>query len=252
MKPVWVLIFVMVALTVRPGASPAGDIREERVRFEPGAAAATLKGSITGDRIVDYLFGARAGQTMRVRLEADNDGAYFNVLPPRSEAAIAIGANLGNAWTGTLPVDGDYRVRVFLVRSAARRGETAAYTLTVGITSGPAGERHAGDARHAGTSFHATGEVPCSVGPDPKGSARCSFGVIRGGPGNAEVHLAPVGYDVMLHPDKVETILLFKGDTATSADPKDKVTAEKRGDEWSIGVNDVRFYTIYDAVIVGG
>lgn len=73
---------------------------------------------------------------------------------------------------GTLPVDGDYTVRVYLMRSAARRNETAEYTLTVGIT----------------------GQVSCSVGPDPKGSAQCSFGVIRGpAAGQAEVRLAPPG-----------------------------------------------------------
>lgn len=49
---------------------------------------------------VDYLLGARAGQTMRVTLQTNNGANYFNVLPPGSNTAIAIGANLGNRWTG--------------------------------------------------------------------------------------------------------------------------------------------------------
>jgi len=32
-----------------------------------------------------------------------------------------------------LPADGDYRVRVYLVRAAARRNESSAYTLTIGV-----------------------------------------------------------------------------------------------------------------------
>ena len=244
-------LIVIAGLSLRPGILAAQDIRQERVSFKAGASSATLKGSIKGDEAVDYRLGAKAGQTMSVTLKTNNGANSFNVLPPGSEAAIAIGASLGNAWTGTLPVDGDYTVRVFLIRAAARRNETAKYTLDVGINS-PAGEARANDAKVAGTQYHATGMVPCSVGPDPKGSAQCSFGVIRGATGNAEVHLAAVGYDVKLHPDKVETVLVFAGETVIARDLKQKVTAKKVGDEWSIGVNDFLFYTIPEAVISGG
>ena len=132
------------------------EIRTERVQFKKGADGATIKGGIKGYQFVDYLLGARAGQTMHVTLQTNNGANYFNVLPPGSNAAIAIGANLGNEWTGTLPVDGDYTVRVYLMRSAARRNETANYTLSVSITG-------RADAKVAETPYHATGTVPCSV-----------------------------------------------------------------------------------------
>jgi len=225
-------------------------IRQERVTFAPGASSATLQGSITGDESVDYVLGAKAGQTMTVTMKTAHGANYFNVLPPGSEAAIAIGSNLGNKWSGTLPVDGDYRIRVYLMRSAARRNERAAYTLTVGIT-GNAGHGPSGDAKVPGTRYHATGKVPCSVGTDPKGSVRCSFGVIRQGGGRAEVHLVSPGYDVTLHKDQVR-VLRFTGSTVASADPKEKVTFQKRGDDWDVAVNNFYFYTIPDAVIVGG
>ena len=230
------------------------EIRTERVQFKKGADGAIIKNRIKGYEIVDYLLGAKAGQTMRVTLKTNNDANYFNVLPPGSNAAIAIGANLGNEWTGTLPVDGDYTVRVYLMRSAARRNETANYTLSVDITG-------RADAEVAETPYHATGMVPCRasssrhrqwpIGTDPKGSVKCSFGVIRSAPGQAEVHLASPGYDVTLHKDRLR-VLRFAGDTVTSPDPKDKVTFEKQGDNWSIGVNDFYFYVIPEAVISGG
>ncbi len=252
MKTFWVFLVVLsVAVIEQPTVSLANDIRHERVSFHAGASSATLKGSIKGDEAIDYVLGAKAGQTMSVSLTTNNNASYFNVLPPGSDAAIAIGANLGNAWTGTLPVDGDYRIRVFLMRSAARRNEVASYTLAVGINA-PAGEARADDAKVAGTPYQATGMVPCSVGPDPKGSAQCSFGVIRGAPGNAEVHLAAVGFDVKLHPDRVETVLVFAGDTVTSRNPNQKVAAEKNADTWSIGVDGFRFYVIPEAVVNGG
>jgi hypothetical protein len=109
---------------------------------------------------------------MHVALTTTSGAASFNVLPPGSEAAIAIGENVGNEWTGSLPATGDYRVRVFQARGAACRSASATYSLSVGITGRP-------DAMVKGPPYHATGVVPCSVGPDPKGSANCSFGVIR-------------------------------------------------------------------------
>ena len=245
---VWVLI-IAAALAMPWDPLSAQGIRQERVSFHAGASSATLSGSIKGDEIIDYKLGAKAGQTMSVSMKTSNGANYFNVLPPGSDAAIANGSTLGNEWTGTLPVDGDYTVRVYLMRSAARRNETAKYTLTVGIT-GTAGST---DAKVAGTPYHATGQVPCSVGPDPKGSAQCSFGVIRGpAAGQAEVRLAAPGYDVPLHADKVDSVLIFRGNTVTSPDPAAKVTAEKQGDDWLVGVNNFRFYTIPEAVIVGG
>lgn len=220
------------------------EIRTERVQFKKGTSGATIKGRIQGYEAVDYLLSAKAGQTMSVTLKSNNGANYFNVLPPGSEAAIAMGATLGNTWTGTLPADGNYRIRIYLMRSAARRNETANYTLSVGITG-------RADAKVAGTPYHSTGTVPCSVGTDPRGSAQCSFGVIRSAPGQAEVQLASPGYDVTLHKDKIR-ILKFSGGTVTSPDPKGKVTSEKQGDNWSISVNDFYYYVIPEAVINGG
>ena len=73
------------------------------------------------------------------------------------------------------------------MRSAARRSETADYTVTVGLTGAAAasaalGTAPAGDAKVKGTPYHAAGAVPCSMGSAPQGSSQCDFGVIRGQP----------------------------------------------------------------------
>jgi hypothetical protein len=229
------------------------QVRQERVHFKPGASSATLTGTLKGDDTLDYVLGAKRGQTMSVTLKTDHGANYFNVLPPGSEAAIANSSTAGNSWKGELPADGDYRIRVYLMRSAARRGETAHYTLTVGITGSPAQApaRGGGDAKVAGTPYHATGKVPCSVGPDAPGSAQCSFGVIRQGGGRAEVHLASPGFDVTLHKDDIR-VLRFTGNAVTGANPAQKVTFEKRGDDWLVSIDGFYHYTIPEAVIIGG
>ena len=115
-------------------------IRKETVRFKAGESSAAIKGTLKGDETVDYILGARAGQPMVVTLESQNRFAYFNVMPPASDTAIFIGSTLGKKFEGELPATGDYTVRVYLMRNAARRGETAAYTVTFGVST-PAPKR---------------------------------------------------------------------------------------------------------------
>ncbi len=238
-------IVVALALCLLTPLSPlAGGITVQPVQFAQGQTSAIIQGVIRGDQTIDHTLRVRAGQTMRVALHTSNGANSFNVLPPGSEAALAIGDTLGNIWTGQLPVDGEYRIRVFLMRSAARRNEAATFTLSVAITSQI-------DAKVAGTPYHATGTVPCSVGPDPKGSSQCSFGVIRTGLGKAEVHLAQPGFDVTLHKDGLR-VLRFSGEMVTSPDPGAKVTFSSHGDNWLLSIDEFYFYTIPDAVITGG
>lgn len=227
----------------------AATIETRPIQFAKGASSATVKGTIKGDQTVDYTVRARAGQTMSVKLVTTRGANYFNVLPPGSDdVAIFVGSSGGNEWSGALPADGEYKLRVYLMRSAARRNESASYALTVGVTDGagaaPAalGQAPAGDAKVPGTRYHATGPLPCAMGNAPMGSTQCEFGVIRGKPGNAEVHIKPAG--------GLERVLSFRGNTVTSG--SDKVKATKAGDLWTIEVNDYEHYQVSDSVISGG
>lgn len=90
----------------------AGDIQARPLQFAKGTSATTVKGSLAGDETIDYTLRARAGQSMSVTLKTSNDANYFNVLPPGSnDVAIFIGSTSGNAFTGALPADGEYKVR---------------------------------------------------------------------------------------------------------------------------------------------
>lgn len=243
-----ILSRLLLACVFACAASPvlASDAVESRpLQFTKGASSATVQGSLKGDKSIDYKVRAKAGQTMKVELKTSNTSNFFNVLPPGSkDVAIFIGSSDGNSWTGPLPKDGEYAIRVYLMRSSGRQGEKADYTLTVAITG-------SGDAKVAGTSYHATGKLPCSFATDAPGSAQCSFGVIRNGKGQAEVHFTSPGFDVTLHKDEI-TRLLFQGDTVSSPDPAVRVKAEKKGDEWQVEVNESRYLIIPEAVINGG
>jgi len=243
------LLLACVLAGAGPRAFAADSVESRPLQFAKGASSATVKGSITGYQVVDYKLRARAGQSMSVKLTTRNTANYFNVLPPGSnDVAIFVGSTGGNEWTGQLAADGEYAIRVYLMRSAARRNESASYTLSVGITGGATasralGEAPASDAGVKGTPYHATGQVPCSMGAAPPGSAQCEFGVIRGKPGNAEVHVTP--------PGGITRVLTFVGSTVSS-DAGTRVTASQSGDSWLVDVNDYEHYRIPDAVISGG
>ena len=244
------LVMVGVLAAASSMALAAADIETRPIHFAKGASSATAKGTIKGDQIVDYTVRARAGQTMSVKLDTRHGANYFNVLPPGSnDVGIFAGSTGGNEWSGVLPADGEYKLRVYLMRSAARRNESASYTLTVGVTGSagaaaptPLGQAPASDAKDKRTGYHATGPLPCAMGNAPMGSTQCEFGVIRGKPGNAEVHIKPAG--------GLERVLSFRGNTVTSGN--EKVKASKSGDMWTIEVNDYEHYQIAEAVISGG
>jgi hypothetical protein len=230
-------------------ASAASPIESRPVKFAKGASSATIKGTLKGDQTIDYKLRARAGQTMQVKLATGNGANYFNVLPPGSnDVAVFVGSTGGNEWSGQLDADGEYTIRVYLMRSAARRNETANYTLSVAVTGSAAaapslGTAPAGDAKVKGTPYHATGKVACSAGNAPQGSAQCDFGVIRGTPGNAVVHVTL--------PGAYQRVLTFAGGKVT-ADGGASVKSAKRGDQWTVDVNDYEHYNIPEAVITGG
>jgi hypothetical protein len=185
---------------------------------------------------------------MTVSLKTDNSANYFNVLPPGSvDVAVFVGSSGGDDWSGTLSADGEYAIRVYLMRSAARRNETAHYTLAVGITGTASakalGMAPAGDAKVKGTPYHATGEIPCSMGDAAPGSSQCEFGVIRGAAGNGELHVTP--------PGGFKRVLTFMGEKVSTGEGE-KVKATKVGDDWLVDVNDYEHYRIPNAVIDGG
>jgi hypothetical protein len=241
-------ILLLLGVTAS-SAVAAGQIESRPIQFAKGASSATIKDSVKGDQTIDYKLRARAGQSMSVKLKSSNPSNYFNVLPPGSpDVAIFVGSSGGNEWSGSLEADGEYTVRVYLMRNAARRNEAASYMLTVAVTGTPStaavlGTAPAADAKVKGTPYHATGKVPCYIGSAPGTPVQCDFGVIRGKPGNAELHVRP--------PGGLERVLTFIDGKVTAPD-SNSLKVSKANGVWSIEVNDVEHYEIPESVVFGG
>ena len=124
-SPALILTAALLATTAL-----AGDIRSERVQFHKGANSATIEAQIKGYETVDYVLGAKQGQSMNVSMATDNGANYFNIIAPgETDVAMFVGSTSGNQYEGRLPASGDYKVRVYMMRSAARRDEVAKYRL---------------------------------------------------------------------------------------------------------------------------
>lgn len=131
-------IFIAVFLFILPLlAFSQEQIQVKKVEFEKGKSGATISGEINGDQIIDYVLDAKAGQEMTVKFTSSNASNYFNLMAPGEEYVAFYNSSMGeNSYRGKLEKSGDQRIRVYLMRNAARRNESSTFTIEVSITSG--------------------------------------------------------------------------------------------------------------------
>jgi hypothetical protein len=102
---------------------------KKKVRFAKGTSSTTIKGAvIRGDRD-RYTVGAKAGQTMSVKITSVEKNAVFQICFAGEQECLP-GAGEGDdamKWSGQLPVDNEYVIVV-----GGTRGN-ATYTLTISI-----------------------------------------------------------------------------------------------------------------------
>lgn len=106
------------------------SITQQRVTFKSGSSSAVKEGTIKGEQTIDYVLNAQKGQSMNVSLASKSGSIYFNIIEPgETNVAIFNSSTSGNQFEGTLKKSGDYKIRVYLIRSAARNNESANYRL---------------------------------------------------------------------------------------------------------------------------
>lgn len=225
-----------LAAPVQPDLPPA-----RKVAVAAGATQA-LSGKLKGYQLADYLIPLEAGQSVVMQLRTSNPSGYFNVdAPGATDGAMFIGSTSGNRFETVAPVSGDYLVRVYLMRSAARRNELARYTLSVRAGAHP-GKAAASDARVAGTPFHATASIRCMLaGGQP---TTCEAGVMRREAGAGTVRITLPGGAVR-H-------VAFAGGKAVSSDGPASLEVERAGDTSVITLGNGDRFEIPDALVTGG
>jgi predicted RNA-binding protein with TRAM domain len=106
-------LIVMVALTVLASAASAEGLKK-RVRFPRGSTSTVLKGGVIRGERDAYIVGARAGQTMTVRITSVEDNAVFQIYKPGGKVTLEGAGESQDAtrWSGKLPASGDYTIFV--------------------------------------------------------------------------------------------------------------------------------------------
>ncbi len=233
-------ILLLALLTTLAQSAPS----PKEVKLQAGQTT-TLTGSLQGAAVVDYQVQVRAGQSLTVTLACPNKQAYFNVTPAGSSSALYIGSLGGTKMPARrLPADGNYVVRVYLMRAAADRNEKASYKLTLALSGEALKALPAtSDATVPGTLYHATAEVPCRYYLD-SALKTCPAGVIRrGSDGTATVELKLK--------DLTRHILFVKGQPVAS-DSAEPMKVKRDGERVTVTFGeDSEIYTIPDVFLTG-
>ena len=121
-----------VACVNAVAAEPASSITPSFVQMaQQSLEMRRVQGRLKGDETAEYVVQAEQGQTLTIRVESPHRSLYFNVLPPEGSTAIFNGSIQGNQFEGVAQHSGEYRVQVYLMRSAAHHNEQAEYALTM-------------------------------------------------------------------------------------------------------------------------
>lgn len=249
-RTAWRALTVASALGLMMGSLPAqaagdGSPQPRAVQFAKGTSSAQLRGTVKGSGDIAYTVTARAGQTLTVSMKPSNASLYFNINPPGSLVSMFVGNMSGQDAQVMLPSDGTYTVLVYLMRNAARRNESATFTLNVGVTGQPLPAlTGAQDARIAGTPFHAAAAVAClPTGAEPGGQCKASV-IRRGRDGTATVEIQAAN-------GLLRRVLFVKGQPVAS-DSAEPVKSARQGDLTRVRIGDGEQYDIPDALLTGG
>lgn len=236
-------------LALMATAAFAADVqkgaRTEPVKFAKGATTTVVSGELKGEQYVDYMVTGGAGQTLAVTLKGSNQQNYFNVTAPGALESMFTGSLSGNQFKRVLPTDGDYTIRVYLMRVAARRNEASDYALNIaleGKTLAPIAATK--DAVIRGTPFHASANVSCSRAGAPQ-TLRCDAYVIRrgfDGTGTVEVSW----------PGGLRRNILFVKMQPLASDSRETMAFARTGDLTRVSVGNDERMDIPDALLTGG
>lgn len=127
-----ILIGILVALGIGVLAIPAQT--QVNVRFKPGTTVGHYNGTIRGERYLDYVLRANAGQTLRIQLQQKTGApTYFNVQRSGTPVAIADDARETESWKGVLAADGIYVVRVYMAKADRLKRKTSTFQIGFSI-----------------------------------------------------------------------------------------------------------------------
>ena len=119
----------IVSAQISAGTKPIYSIE-----FKPGTTTTVVEGTVstpktvgpdmTNDGSEQYSLRVRAGQHLTIQISSSNHQAMFTIIKPSpfgSKNEVVETARGVKRWSGTLTMNGDYRITVFTREDAAAR-----------------------------------------------------------------------------------------------------------------------------------
>ena len=125
----WLAALAVLTLAAAPLARSDEAAQKGPIQVDASKGEVTEKGKITGEEFVDYTFLAEVGKSLSIVLETNSKNAHFDLIAPGSETPIYKSGITGDRYLANVRTSGEYRARVYLVRRAARKGESASYSI---------------------------------------------------------------------------------------------------------------------------
>lgn len=122
--------FLLMIMWAPAPAQHGGKAEPSRIEFKRGANTTSVPGKVRGDEQAEYVFAARKGQRLHIRLTSvPNRSSVFDLKAP-DDADLGLEYDANYDYRGTLPATGDYFLTV--VRPTSARGSsTYRFTITV-------------------------------------------------------------------------------------------------------------------------
>jgi hypothetical protein len=123
----------LAAAAAFPAISAEGE-RRVPVKLEAGAGR-SFDDEINEYETVVYVVPLRLGQALQVLLVSNNASNCFDIHAPGVTKPVYVGSESGSSCRWVATTGGDYLVKVFLLRLAARDGQSARFTLELKTTA---------------------------------------------------------------------------------------------------------------------
>ena len=104
---------VSVSILLLVGSAVFGQKAEpKRISFERGKTSATVTGTLSNDQEMDFVFGAKAGQTVKLKVTSQPKGNLFDFRIAGDGFEFETDYDSYSEYSFTAPATGDYLVFV--------------------------------------------------------------------------------------------------------------------------------------------
>jgi hypothetical protein len=129
------LLLGVTAAAIVPAAWSQESERRIHVTADAGGVMRSFEDSISEFEAVAYVIPLQPGQLLDVQLASTNAANCFDIHAPNEPKPVFVGGESGNSHQLRAAKAGNHTIRVYLLRFAARDGQSARYTLELKVSA---------------------------------------------------------------------------------------------------------------------